>query len=129
MIGAGSTSSSSWGDKGVGKTSLITRFVTQQFDPDIKSTVGVDHFSTTIKLGKDSVKTQIWDTAGQERFRSMTKVYFRNAPGAIVVYDISNPGSFQNVTHWVSEIRQHARSDAVILLVGNKDGPPRGAGP
>lgn len=108
------------GDTGCGKTSLLVRFVTQQFDPHVKSTIGVDHYSTVVKCHGDDVKVQLWDNSGAIRFRSMVKVYFRAAPGALVVYDVTNRDSFDNVMAWVNEVRQYALPDVAILLVGNK---------
>ena len=108
------------GDRGVGKTSLFIRYVTQHFDPDVKMTIGIDHYSTIVRVKQDSVKVQLWDSAGAERFRSVTKIYWRSAPGAIVVYDITNAESFANLAMWISEVREQADPNVVILIVGNK---------
>lgn len=66
------------------------------------------------------VRAQIWDTAGQERYRAITNAYYRNAVGALLVYDITKPQSFHNIEKWFSELREHAEYNIVVLLVGNK---------
>ena len=108
------------GNRNVGKTSLLIRFVTQQFDPHVRSTIGVDHFSTIVNVHGDKVKVQLWDTSSQDRFRSMVRVYFRAAPGAMVVYDVTDAASFAAVPEWVAQVREHAISECAIMLVGNK---------
>merc|ERR1711964_314460 len=67
-----------------------------------------------------TIKAQIWDTAGQERYRAITSAYYRGAVGALLVYDISKRGSFENIVAWLQELRDHADTDIVVLLVGNK---------
>ena len=67
-----------------------------------------------------SVRAQIWDTAGQERYRAITNAYYRNAVGALLVYDISKYNTFQNIEKWFAELREHADFNIVVLLVGNK---------
>ena len=108
------------GNKNVGKTSLLSRFVTQQFDEHIRATIGVDHFSTIVRVGPDKVKVQLWDTSGNDRFKTMTRVYYRAAPAAIAVYDITDAGSFENLSMWISEVREHADPNVIILVIGNK---------
>lgn len=108
------------GDSGVGKTNLLSRFTRNEFNPDSKSTIGVEFAARTVKLDKRSIKAQIWDTAGQERYRAITSSYYRGAVGALLVYDITSPTTFENVDRWLTELRQHADPDIVVLLVGNK---------
>lgn len=67
-----------------------------------------------------TIKAQIWDTAGQERYRAITSAYYRGAVGALLVYDITKPTTFENVGRWLKELRDHADSNIVIMLVGNK---------
>jgi Ras-related protein Rab-2A len=66
------------------------------------------------------VKLQIWDTAGQESFRSITRSYYRGAAGALLVYDITRRDTFQHLSRWLEEAKQHAHENMVILLIGNK---------
>ena len=74
-----------------------------------------------ISLADTQVKLQIWDTAGQESFRSITRSYYRGAAGALLVYDITRRDTFQHLTRWLEEAKQHAQENMVILLIGNKN--------
>jgi small GTP-binding protein len=67
------------------------------------------------------IRCQIWDTAGQERFRAVTKAYYNGAVGALVVFDITNSKSFENISKWIDEAEQNTKKDTVILIIGNKD--------
>lgn len=67
-----------------------------------------------------TIKAQIWDTAGQERYRAITSAYYRGAMGAILAYDVTKPKTFENVGRWLKELRNHADSNIVIMLIGNK---------
>eukprot|EP01097_Dermamoeba_algensis_P002824 TRINITY_DN2119_c0_g1_i1.p1 TRINITY_DN2119_c0_g1~~TRINITY_DN2119_c0_g1_i1.p1 ORF type:complete len:192 (-),score=24.70 TRINITY_DN2119_c0_g1_i1:305-880(-) len=110
------------GDSGVGKSCLLVRFSDGVFTESFISTIGVDYKMKTMEIDGVQVKLQIWDTAGQERFRTITQNYYRNAHGIIVVYDITDEGSFENVNKWVREIDISAPPETNIpkLLVGNK---------
>lgn len=74
----------------------------------------------TVKIDGKTVKLQIWDTAGQERFRTITSAYYRGADGIIMVYDTTNPESFDHVNDWLKEVNRYAAEKTVKLLVGNK---------
>jgi small GTP-binding protein len=80
----------------------------------------VDFKIRTIDLDGKTIKLQIWDTAGQERFRTVTSSYYRGAHAIIIVYDVSDLDSFQNVKHWLHEIDRYASENVNKLLVGNK---------
>ena len=108
------------GDSGVGKSNLLFRFTKNDFLMDSKSTIGVEFAMRTLKIQDKTIKAQIWDTAGQERYRAIVSAYYRGAVGALLVYDITKKGTFENVTRWLNELREHADEDIVILLVGNK---------
>jgi len=108
------------GDSGVGKSNLLSRFTRNEFNLDSKSTIGVEFATRSIQVDSKTIKAQIWDTAGQERYRAITSAYYRGAVGALLVYDISKHQTYENVTRWLKELRDHADSNIVIMLVGNK---------
>merc|ERR1712071_493473 len=110
------------GDSTVGKSSLLKYFTDGKFAEVSDPTVGVDFFARLVQV-KDGtrIKLQLWDTAGQERFRSITKSYFRNSVGVLVVYDICNKKSFENVPTWILEAKSHIEPHrAAFILVGCK---------
>ena len=109
------------GDSSVGKTNLLTRFVKNEFNAQSKPTIGVDFFSKTVQIDRKSVKAQIWDTAGQERFKAFSSAYYNGSFGAIIVYDVTNKESFENVKNWISELKTHLDfPKLVVMLIGNK---------
>uniref|UniRef100_H9GBE7 Ras-related protein Rab-6B n=1 Tax=Anolis carolinensis TaxID=28377 RepID=H9GBE7_ANOCA len=108
------------GGPGVGKTSLITRFMYDSFDNTYQATIGIDFLSKTMYLEDRTIRLQLWDTAGQERFRSLIPSYIRDSAAAVVVYDITNVNSFQQTTKWIDDVRTERGSDVIIMLVGNK---------
>ncbi|CAN1345479.1 Ras-related protein RABA2a [Linum perenne] len=112
------------GDSGVGKSNLLSRFTRNEFCLESKSTIGVEFATRTLQVNLfvegRVVKAQIWDTAGQERYRAITSAYYRGALGALLVYDVTKPTTFENVSRWLKELRDHADSNIVIMLIGNK---------
>ena len=108
------------GDQSVGKTSIITRFMYDNFDRHYQATIGIDFLSKTMYLEDRTVRLQLWDTAGQERFRSLIPSYIRDSSVAVVVYDVTNRASFLNTSKWVEDVRAERGSDVVVCLVGNK---------
>jgi len=108
------------GDSGVGKSNLLSRFTRNEFNLESKSTIGVEFATKSIQADSKTIKAQIWDTAGQERYRAITSAYYRGAVGALLVYDISKRISYDNVSRWLKELRDHADQNIVIMLVGNK---------
>ena len=108
------------GDAGVGKSSILLRFTDDAFEEHLASTIGVDFKVKTVQLGGKTVKLTIWDTAGQERFRTITSSYYRGAHGIIVVFDVTDQESFNNVKQWLHEIDRYACANVKKLLVGNK---------
>ena len=108
------------GDSGVGKSSLLNRFVDQNYSSEFNATIGIDFKIHIIKVDNKLIKLQMWDTAGQERFRTITKSYYHGADGVLVVYDKTNHCSFNNVTHWLSEIDRLANDQTPRLLVATK---------
>lgn len=108
------------GDSSVGKSCLLLRFADDSYADSYISTIGVDFKIRTLELDEKAVKLQIWDTAGQERFRTITSSYYRGAHGIIIVYDVTEMESFNNVKQWLSEIDRYANDSVCKLLVGNK---------
>mmetsp|Transcript_5109 Transcript_5109/g.10598 ORF Transcript_5109/g.10598 Transcript_5109/m.10598 type:complete len:208 (+) Transcript_5109:769-1392(+) len=108
------------GDSGVGKTCLLLRYANDSFSPTFITTIGIDFKIKTIQLDDKTIKLQIWDTAGQERFRTITSSYYRGAHGIIIVYDVTDQESFDNVKTWLQEIDRYAADKVNTLLVGNK---------
>mmetsp|Transcript_11724 Transcript_11724/g.33404 ORF Transcript_11724/g.33404 Transcript_11724/m.33404 type:complete len:206 (-) Transcript_11724:107-724(-) len=108
------------GDSGVGKSCLLLRFADDTYTESYISTIGVDFKIRTLELEGKTCKLQIWDTAGQERFRTITSSYYRGAMGIIVVYDVTDKESFNNVKHWMQEIDKYAAENVNKLLIGNK---------
>ena len=108
------------GDAGVGKTSILTRFCDNSFKEKYNNTIGVDFRLVTLKCNDIISKIHIWDTAGQERFRSLALNYLNNSHGIILIYDITNTQSFENVKTWVNQIREEASSNVIIYIAGNK---------
>jgi len=108
------------GDSGVGKSNILWRFTNDKYASDSKATLGVEFASKTLKIGGKNFVAQIWDTAGQERYRSITKAYYKEAVGALIVYDITKQSSFKNVEKWLKELHDHAECDMAVGLIGNK---------
>ncbi len=109
------------GDSKVGKSQLLARLVEDQFTSDYSATVGVDFGSKTVrsKSGK-RMKLQLWDTSGQERFHSVTTAYFPGAHAILLVYDVTNPKSFEHLQHWARVVETNCEDGVVLLVVGNK---------
>lgn len=127
---------------GVGKSCLLLQFTDKRFQPVHDLTIGYIYFNLissltllviyrSLVLGVEfgarlvsietkPIKLQIWDTAGQEAFRSITRSYYRGAAGALLVYDITRRDTFNHLTTWLEDARQHSNSNMVIMLIGNK---------
>uniref|UniRef100_A0AAV1TT28 Uncharacterized protein n=1 Tax=Peronospora matthiolae TaxID=2874970 RepID=A0AAV1TT28_9STRA len=108
------------GDTGVGKSSLVLRFVTNNFRPYSESTIGASFMSKMIVVNDAPIKYQIWDTAGQEKYHSLAPMYYRGAAAAIVVYDITRKQSLTTLKNWVKELKQLGPDNIVIAIAGNK---------
>ncbi|XP_057721003.1 ras-related protein RABE1d-like [Arachis stenosperma] len=108
------------GDSGVGKSCLLLRFTDDTFTTSFITTIGIDFKIRTVELDGKRIKLQIWDTAGQERFRTITSAYYRGAMGILLVYDITDESSFENIRNWIRNIEEHASDNVNRILVGNK---------
>ncbi|KAH7100542.1 ras-domain-containing protein [Auriculariales sp. MPI-PUGE-AT-0066] len=109
------------GMTGVGKTSLVVRYCEGKFQPtSTTSTTGALFVTKKVVVEGFKVRLQLWDTAGQERFRSMAPIYYRNSHAALVVYDITDANSFEDVRGWLEELKKNCTDDLIIYIVGSK---------
>ncbi|BFU20323.1 Rab family GTPase [Entamoeba histolytica HM-1:IMSS-B] len=115
------------GESGVGKTSLIQRYVMNKFEPTYKTTIGCDFLAKTVYVENKEYNLQIWDTAGHEKFSSMVSSFYRGSDGAIIVFDVTNTSSFTAIDTWISEYSRALNGkDVPIIICGNKvDCQPR----
>lgn len=108
------------GDTGVGKSCMLLQFTDKRFQPVHDLTIGVEFGARLITIDNQQIKLQIWDTAGQESFRSITRSYYRDAAGALLVYDITRRESFNHLSRWLEEARQNGNPSMTVMLIGNK---------
>jgi len=108
------------GDSRVGKSSVVIRFVKNEFDQYKFPTIGATFLTQSVAVGDYLVKFEIWDTAGQEKYRSLAPLYYRGASAALIVYDITNRESFDNARKWIEEVQTQEGPHVVIGLAGNK---------
>ena len=111
------------GESGVGKTSIISRFITNTFSSILMSTTGASFATKSIYVEKEdrTVVFEIWDTAGQEKYRSLAKVFYKNASVCLLVYDIARKASFDEIkNYWFKEIQSNASDNVILALAGNK---------
>jgi small GTP-binding protein len=110
------------GDSTVGKTSILYRYSEDKFNAQHLATVGIDFYTKDEKILNKIVRVKIWDTAGQERYKSLTNAFFRNANGIILVYDINNLETFENLKYWIQSINQNLgeKNDIKKIIIGNK---------
>ncbi len=108
------------GDAAVGKTSLVNRFVHRHFKGSYRATLGLDLMFRDVRIHeKATVRLQLWDVAGQAQFRSMRKRFYTGTAGAVLVFDVTRPNTFQNLDSWVKELKENV-GDIPIAMVGNK---------
>ncbi len=108
------------GDSGVGKSCILLRFIEDTFNPNLENTIGVEFGAKQVEIEGKQIKLQIWDTAGQEAFQSITRSYYRSSAGALLVYDVTNRESFENIENWLDEARVNGNPEMVLCLVANK---------
>ena len=107
------------GDSSVGKTSILLKYISNKFDDSSISTVGVDYMDKIIDYNKFKIKLQIWDTSGEEKFRTITKNFYRNADGLLVVFDLTKKESYDHIRSWINEAKEN-NDKLKTLLIGNK---------
>ena len=109
------------GNTSVGKTSFLIRFCDDKFLEDSLTTIGVDYKNKFVKRNNKNIKLNIMDTAGQERFRAITKNLFKEEKGIILMYDVTNEGSFNEMKEWINNIKENTDIEKIgIIIVGNK---------
>lgn len=108
------------GEAAVGKSSMVLRFVANEFTENREPTIGAAFLTQKCDVGDKTIKFEFWDTAGQERFHSLAPMYYRNAQAAVVVFDITNMESLVKAKSWVKELQRQAAPNIVIALAGNK---------
>ena len=118
------------GDSTVGKTCFLTRYFKNQFNETFLSTIGIDKEIKHVKVGNDSYKMTLWDTAGQDRFKCLPKKYYQNADGVLLLFDVTNEETFNNVANWMGDVKENSsktitnengkESEIALYLIGNK---------
>ncbi|KAL7721556.1 Rab family GTPase [Entamoeba marina] len=109
------------GDSSVGKTCIIGRFMTGDFDTGYDATIGTDFSTKTMTIKNTSIQLQIWDTAGQERYRSLIPSYIRDSSAAVIVYDINNRQSFEDIDKWVEDVRSIETGEIFLFILHKKE--------
>ena len=128
--GQGSLSFILIGDSTVGKTCFLTRYFKNQFNETFLSTIGIDKEIKHVKVGNESYKITLWDTAGQDRFKCLPKKYYQNADGVLLLFDVTNEETFNNVSNWMKDVKENSsknvtsengkESEIALYLIGNK---------
>mmetsp|Transcript_21180 Transcript_21180/g.22980 ORF Transcript_21180/g.22980 Transcript_21180/m.22980 type:complete len:201 (-) Transcript_21180:105-707(-) len=108
------------GEGRVGKTSILLRYTKGEYSDKQVSTLQASYLDKKVQIGSTPVQLSIWDTAGQERFHALGPIYYRDASGALLVYDITDAESFNKVKNWVKELRKIVGTEIVIVIAGNK---------
>ena len=110
------------GNSGVGKTSIINKYVTNEFKSDVESTIAANYQQKFLEKDGISLKLDLWDTAGQEKYHSISRYFYKNAYIIILVYDITDKKSFEDIKNiWYNDIKQFGEEYTVLGLVGNKN--------
>lgn len=109
------------GDSGTGKTCIAQRLAFNNFTDNPESTIGASNFTHLIEFGDTSLKLEIWDTAGQEAYRSLNRIFYKDAKIVILTYDITNYESFKNIsTIWLPQVKECVDQNAILFICGNK---------
>ena len=108
------------GDSAVGKSNILLRYAHEKFNEDYQATIGVEFGAKNLEINNEKYRIQIWDTAGQQNFKSITRAYYKNSVCAIIVYDITNRESFNNINTWIDDCKSQSPKTVFFVLVGNK---------
>ena len=118
------------GNSIVGKTSILTKYTTKNYTENYLATVGLDFFTKDETIDNKIIRIKIWDTAGQERYKAITKCFFQRAQGIIIVFDVTNKRSFDNLKMWIDSINSQSKltedlENMPIIIIGNKIDLPK----
>lgn len=108
------------GDGAVGKTSLVHRFVEGVFNERYKATIGVDIFSKVVNTPNGEVELQLWDLSGQQHFSAVRSKFYNKADGALLVFDLTNKKTFENLGSWLTETKNGVGNEIPMFVLGNK---------
>ena len=111
------------GNSAVGKSSILRRFAQDKFNSNYFATIGIDFFTKDVILDNKIIHIKLWDTAGQERYKALTLGFFRNAQGIMIVYDIKNKESFNDLKYWIQSIENNINiqnKNIPAIIIGNK---------
>ena len=109
------------GETAVGKTSIITQYINNEFNPDVKSSIGVDNLIKEMEIENTKIKFELWDTPGQEIYTSANKIFMKNTDIALIVYDITNKETFEKVNHWINLVKEvNGNRNLIIGIAANK---------
>lgn len=109
-----------FGAAGVGKTSLLIRYVKDYFNPDLKQTIGSNFLIKDVELEETNVRLLVWDIGGQEKFAKLRTIYFKGSNGALGIYDLTDIQSLLKLPGWVSSIKKSVKKSIPMLILGNK---------
>ena len=109
------------GDSTVGKTNFIRMFIENKFNQNYMTTSGIDLKTSSIEIKNKKIRVQLWDTAGQEKYKAITKNLFLKVQAALIVYDITNEETFNNLKTWVRSIKDECGKQIQMLIIGNKN--------
>ena len=118
------------GNSIVGKTSILTKYTSKTYNENYVATVGLDYFTKDEIIDNKTIRVKIWDTAGQERYKAITKCFFQRAQGIMIVYDVTNKKSFDDLKMWIDSINSQSKltedlENMPIILIGNKIDIPK----
>ena len=108
------------GDGKVGKTSILKRYNEDAFTSHHLTTIGIDFITKDVQINNETVPVKIWDTAGQERFRTITHTFYKQAEGVLLVFDVTDKTSYENLHGWINRIHEHANENIIKYLIANK---------
>ena len=109
------------GETAVGKTSIISQYINNEFNPDVKSSIGVDNLIKEIEIENTKIKFELWDTPGQKIYTSANKIFMKNTDIALIVYDITNKETFEKVNHWINLVKEvNGNRNLIIGIAANK---------